>query len=423
MNIIDIIVKKKNNKELIYDELFFVVDSYINDKITDYQMSAFLMAVCINDMTDKEIYNLTTIFINSGDVIDFDYLNTTIVDKHSTGGVGDKTTLIVAPLVAACGVKVIKMSGKGLGHTGGTIDKLESIPGFNVNLSEDELLKQINDINVAIISQTKNLVPADKKIYALRDVSGTVESIPLIASSIMSKKIASGADKIVIDLKVGNGALIKNINDARRLARLMIKIGNYFKKEVVCVVTNMNFPLGLSIGNSLEVLESIQTLLGQGPKDLEQVVISLATYMVSLGKNISYENAKQEVINKLNNREALDKFMQLIKSQNGDIKKVEVSKKEQKIYSTKTGYINNIDAYQLGNIAKKLGAGRMTKDDSINYKVGIVLHKQVNDYVTNNELLATIYYEDELLDTNEILQAYTISGNEIKQEIIYEVIK
>lgn len=423
MNIIDIIVKKKNNKELIYDELFFVVDSYINDKITDYQMSAFLMAVCINDMTDKEIYNLTTIFINSGDVIDFDYLNTTIVDKHSTGGVGDKTTLIVAPLVAACGVKVIKMSGKGLGHTGGTIDKLESIPGFNVNLSEDELLKQINDINVAIISQTKNLVPADKKIYALRDVSGTVESIPLIASSIMSKKIASGADKIVIDLKVGNGALIKNINDARRLARLMIKIGNYFKKEVVCVVTNMNFPLGLSIGNSLEVLESIQTLLGQGPKDLEQVVISLATYMVSLGKNISYENAKQEVINKLNNREALDKFMQLIKSQNGDIKKVEVSKKEQKIYSTKTGYINNIDAYQLGNIAKKLGAGRMTKDDSINYKVGIVLHKQVNDYVTNNELLATIYYEDELLDTDEILQAYTISDNEIKQEIIYEVIK
>lgn len=423
MNIIDIIVKKKNKKELSYDELFFVVDSYINDKIPDYQMSAFLMAICINDMTDKEIFDLTTIFINSGDIIDFDSLNTTIVDKHSTGGVGDKTTLIVAPLVASCGVKVIKMSGKGLGHTGGTIDKLEAIPGFNVNLSEDELFKQINEINVAIISQTKNLVPADKKIYALRDVSGTVESIPLIASSIMSKKIASGADKIVIDLKVGNGALIKNISDAKRLAQLMIKIGKYFKKEVVCVITNMNFPLGLSIGNSLEVIESIQTLLGQGPKDLEQVVITLATYMVSMGKNIPYESAKQEVITKLNNREALDKFMKLIKAQHGDINKLELSANKMSVFSEKTGFINNIDAYQLGVTAKKLGAGRMTKDDHINYKVGIELHKQVNDYVNKGDLLATIYYDEIKIEVSDISQAYTISDSEIKQEIIYEIIK
>jgi pyrimidine-nucleoside phosphorylase len=423
MNIIDIIVKKRSKKELSYDELFFVVDSYINERIPDYQMSAFLMAICINDMTDKEIFDLTTIFINSGDIIDFDNFNTTIVDKHSTGGVGDKTTLIVAPIVAACGVKVIKMSGKGLGHTGGTIDKLESIPGFNVNLSEEELFKQINDINVAIISQTKNLVPADKKIYALRDVSGTVESIPLIASSIMSKKIASGADKIVIDLKVGSGALIKNISDARRLANLMIKIGKYFKKEVVCIITNMNSPLGLSIGNSLEVIESIQTLLGKGPKDLEQVVITLATYMVSLGKNISYESAKQEVINKLNNREALDKFMKLVKMQQGDINKLEISSKTISIFSEKTGFINNIDAYQLGIVAKKLGAGRMVKDDSINYKVGIELHKQVNDHVNIGDLLATIYYDDIAIEQSEILQAYKISDIDIKQEIIYEIVK
>jgi pyrimidine-nucleoside phosphorylase len=423
MNIVDIINKKRNNKELSYDELSFAINSYLNEEIPDYQMSALLMAICINDMTEQEIFNLTNIFIKSGDIIDFSSIPGVFVDKHSTGGVGDKLTLILAPLVASCGVNVVKMSGRGLGHTGGTIDKLESIPGFKVELDDEELMTQLKELKVAILSQSHNLVPADKKIYALRDVSGTVESVPLIASSIMSKKIASGADKIVIDLKVGKGALIKEIMSARRLANVMIKIGKHFKKEVVCILTNMDFPLGITIGNSLEVVESIQFLKGKRTSDVEKLVLEIGSHMVSMGKNIAYKEAYELVSYKLSSGEAYQKFIELIHYQGGNLKDMKISDKSEVIYSEQEGYITAIDALKLGNIAKHLGAGRESKEDIINYGVGIVLHKQINDYVKKGEGLLTLYYDDYIPDTEDVLSSYTFERQVCDQKIILEIIK
>ena len=318
-NMLNIINKKRLGQILTKEEINYVVEKYVSGEIPDYQMSALLMAICINDMTDEETFNLTDAMINSGETLDLSGIQGSIVDKHSTGGVGDKTTLILAPIVASCGVKVCKMSGRGLGHTGGTIDKLESINGFNVNLSIEDAIKEVNKVGAVIVSQTGNLVPADKKIYALRDVSGTVESIPLIASSIMSKKIASGASSIVIDLKVGNGALIKNLEDAKHLSDLMIKIGKKYNRKVVCVLTNMDKPLGTSIGNALEVKEALEFLNGNRNKDLEEIIYKLASLMVSLGKNVSEEIALKEVKEKLNNKEALSKFYEIVKNQGGNI--------------------------------------------------------------------------------------------------------
>ena len=289
--ILDIISKKANKYELTREELETIFMGYLNDEVKDYQMSAFLMAICINDMSDSEVFALTDIFIKSGDILDLSFIDGVKVDKHSTGGVGDKTTLIVAPLVASCGVPVIKMSGRGLGYTGGTIDKLESIPGFIVNLSEEEITKQAKDIGVVITSQTKDLAPLDKKVYALRDVTATTNSIPLIASSIMSKKIAGGADKIVIDIKVGSGALLKTQEEAERLSSLLIKIGTYYQKEVRTVISNMDIPLGHNVGNKLEVLEAIEILKGNQQGELLDLSLDLATKMVSLGKDITEEKA------------------------------------------------------------------------------------------------------------------------------------
>lgn len=408
MTIIEIIEKKKNREELSYDEIKFAVDGYLDGSVKDYQMSSLLMAIVINGMSNDETFNLTDIMLKSGEVIDLSDIGH-VVDKHSTGGVGDKTTLVLAPLVASCGVSVAKMSGRGLGFTGGTIDKLESIGGFNTSISLDDFKKQVKDIGVAIVGQMGNLVPADKKIYALRDVTGTVESIPLIASSIMSKKLASGASSIVIDVKVGNGALMKNIDSARDLARLLVLIGKRYNKKVVCFITNMDEPLGFAIGNSLEVIESINTLKGNGPRDLEDLVINLATYMVSMGKNISQELARKEVINNLHNGMALKKFYDLVLLQGGNKDSISVASNVLSVKSDKSGYVNYINAIRLGELARELGAGRLSKEDNIDYEVGFVLNKKVGDYVSLGESIVDIYYNLKQVDSNEVLDCFEIS--------------
>lgn len=413
MTIIDIITKKKNKEELSYEEIKYAIDGYLEGSIKDYQMSSLLMAITINGMTKEETFNLTEIMLNSGEKINLDDLQP-VVDKHSTGGVGDKTTLILAPLVAACGVNIAKMSGRGLGFTGGTIDKLESIPGFNTSIDIKKFKDQVKNINVAIVGQMGNLVPADKKIYALRDVTGTVESIPLIASSIMSKKLASGASTIVIDVKVGNGALMKTESDAKKLARLLVEIGKHHNKKVVCFITDMDEPLGYAIGNSLEVLESINTLIGKGPKDLTYLVLNLATYMVSMAKNIPLEQANKEVIENLYNGNAYKKFQELVKNQNGNLNKIKLSKKVLTIKSNKQGYIKNINALELGEIARILGAGRLNKEDKIDFEVGIVLNKKVGDYVRKEEELLKLYVNEKTVSQEQILDCFTITRE--KQE-------
>lgn len=407
---LDIINKKRLGQILTKEEINYVVEKYVSGEIPDYQMSALLMAICINDMTDEETFNLTDAMINSGETLDLSGIQGSIVDKHSTGGVGDKTTLILAPIVASCGVKVCKMSGRGLGHTGGTIDKLESINGFNVNLSIEDAIKEVNKVGAVIVSQTGNLVPADKKIYALRDVSGTVESIPLIASSIMSKKIASGASSIVIDLKVGNGALIKNLEDAKHLSDLMIKIGKKYNRKVVCVLTNMDKPLGTSIGNALEVKEALEFLNGNRNKDLEEIIYKLASLMVSLGKNVSEEIALKEVKEKLNNKEALSKFYEIVKNQGGNIDDLKISNRVFSIKSPYTGFVKEIDTLKLGELSRSIGAGRYKKDDVIDYTVGFVLNKNVGDYVLKDEELVKVYLNKIDLSINDITSCFKIDS-------------
>ena len=423
MNIKDIVIKKDNKEELTYEELKYVVDNYINGNINDEDMTKFLKSVLKNDMTYDETYNLTKVMIESGDVIDLSKINGIVVDKHSTGGVGDKTTLVVAPLVASCDSKVAKMSGRSLGYTGGTIDKLESIKGFKTNLTIDEFINQVNDINIALTSQTGNLVPADKKIYALRDVTGTTESIPLIASSIMSKKIASGANKIVLDVKVGKGAFMKNIDDARRLSETMIAIGKMFNKEVVAVLTNMDYPLGTSIGNSFEVKEAIDTLNGNGDERFTNLCVSLASYMVSLSKNIEYLDAFDLVVSKLNNKEGLNKFYELVKAQKGDIASLEYATHKYEIKADKEGYLVDIDTLSLAKFVNSLGAGRINKTDEINHRVGMVLNKNINDKIEENDTLGYVFSDNEI-DTSNIKDYFTIKKDNIDEiSIILDVIK
>jgi len=424
MNIVDIINKKRLNKELTPEEITFFVDGYVQGTINDYQMSSLLMAICINGMSYEETSNLTEVMLHSGDTIDLSMLKGIKVDKHSTGGVGDKTTMILLPLVAACGVTAPKMSGRGLGFTGGTIDKLESIPGFKTNLTNEEFINQVEKIGCSVVSQTGNLVPADKKIYALRDVTGTVESIPLIASSIMSKKLASGADKIVIDLKVGNGALMKNLEDAKTLATTMVEIGKRHNKEVVCLLTDMNQPLGNAIGNALEVKESIDVLDGKGPKDIRNLVIVLATIMVSLGLNISTEEANKLVLEKLSNKEGLRKFKEMVAMQGGDIDAIKVSDKVVSIKSKKTGFVKSINTDMLGEIVRKLGGGRYNKEDNIDPSVGIVLSIKQGDYVLEDEEILKVYINEKDIKVEEILECFEIdntSGGVLP--LVYELIK
>ena len=389
--ILDIISKKANKYELTKEELETIFMGYLNNKVKDYQMSAFLMAICINDMSDSEIFALTDIFINSGDILDLSFIDGIKVDKHSTGGVGDKTTLIVAPIVASCGVPVIKMSGRGLGYTGGTIDKLESIPGFKVDLTLEEIEKQAKEIGIVITSQTKDLAPLDKKIYALRDVTATTNSIPLIASSIMSKKIAGNADKIVIDIKVGNGALLKNMEDAKRLESLLIKIGTYYQKEVRTVISNMDRPLGHNIGNKLEVLEALDVLKGNVKGELLDLSLELASKMVSMGKEISEADAMKEVKDNLENGKAFDKFLEFVKYQYGDIDSLNIDAKVYNIKANKTGILKDINALSIAKLSESLGAGRKNKEDKIDYNAGIIIKKDIGDEIKEGDILATIY--------------------------------
>ncbi len=406
--ILEIINKKRIGKELSYKEIDYFFNGYLNGVITDYQMSSLLMAICINGMTDEEIFALTKVFIDSGDVLDFSDIPGIKVDKHSTGGIGDKTTLVIAPIVASLGVPVIKMSGRGLGYTGGTIDKLESIKGFKVDLSDEEILDQVRKINLVVTGQTADLVPLDKVIYALRDVTGTVSSIPLIASSVMSKKIASGADKILIDIKVGNGALLQKREEAKKLSEIMIKIGEVYHKEVRTIISDMNAPLGRCIGNSLEVLEAIDVLKGrEKDNNFVDLCYKLATEMVSMGKEITKKEAYYLVLESINSGEAYKKFLEMVGMQGGDIAKIKVSEKTYKIKSSSNGIITKINALEMGKISLALGAGKLNKDDKLDYSVGIVLNKLIGDTVKKGEVLATFY-------TNKKIP-------EIKIENIYKI--
>lgn len=422
MNILDIINKKRLNSSLSKSEIEYVVRAYLDDTIKDYQMSSLLMAICINGMNQDEINYLTDAMINSGETIDLSNVGGATVDKHSTGGVGDKTTLIVAPIVASLGVKVYKMSGRGLGHTGGTIDKLESIPGFKVDLTKKQFLSQVNKINLSVVSQTANLVPADKKIYALRDVTGTVESIPLIASSIMSKKIALGASNIVIDLKVGSGALIKNLDDATKLATIMINIGKKYKRKVMCLLTNMDIPLGYNVGNSLEIKEAISVLKNEGEENLTNLCVALASHMVSLALSISFDEAREKVINTLKNGDALAKFYEFINFQQGRIDEMNDALYKYDVKAPINGFLTNIDAYIVGCYACKIGCGRRSKEDVIDYDAGIIIRKKINDYVSTNDIVFTVFSNSEIKDFQRLLDSLTISSKKIElPPLIYKV--
>lgn len=424
MTIIDIIEKKKNKLELTHEEIAFFINGMLDHTIEDYQISSLLMAIVLNGMTIDETTYLTEEMLHSGEVIDLSSIDGVIVDKHSTGGVGDKVTLILGPLLASLGIKMAKMSGRGLGHTGGTIDKLESIPGFQVELSREEFIKQVNEIGISVISQSGNIVPADKKLYALRDVTGTVESIPLIASSIMSKKIASGADIIFIDVKVGSGALMKDLESAKELANTMINIGHKFNKTVICILTDMDEPLGYAIGNSLEVKESIDSLKGYGPSDVMELIVSIASLVLKEVNGIDEEEARNLCMKKITSNEAYLKLEQLVKYQHGNLDEIKVSNRVFSIKSVKSGYINRIDALGLGEIARKIGAGRLTKEDVIDPTVGLVLSKKTGDYVNVGDELLKVYLNEKDIKLIEILNCFEIE--DIKKEtkpLIYEIIK
>ena len=432
MNIIDIIIKKRNGNKLNKEEIEFVINGYTNDVIPDYQISAFLMAIYFKGMDPEETYYLTKAMLNSGDILDLSKIKGVKVDKHSTGGVGDKTSLVVAPLVASLGIKVAKMSGRGLGHTGGTIDKLESIPGYDVNISEEDFINQVNKIGVALVGQTKKLVPADKKLYSLRDVTGTVDSIPLIASSIMSKKLASGADVIVLDVKVGSGAFMKNLDEARKLALAMVQIGKMEGKKVVAILTDMSNPLGKAVGNSLEVIEAINTLNGNGPKDFTDLCIEASAELIleaNYAKNI--EDAKALAIKQIENKEGLKKFAELVEAQHGDASyvydptKFDKSKYVYDVIAKNSGYVNNINSLMIGNASMKLGAGRIKVDDIINPRVGIVLEKKPGDYVNVGDVLAKLYSDDNLDKDiyNMVLDAYKIKEFYEATPLVLDIIK
>ena len=390
--ILDIINKKRLGKELSYQELDYFFNNYLDGNIADYQMSSLLMAICINGMTEEETFALTKIFVDSGDVLDFSKIEGVKLDKHSTGGIGDKTTLVIAPIVASFGIPMIKMSGRGLGYTGGTIDKLESIPGFRIDLSDSEIIRQVNDIGIVVTGQTADLVPMDKVIYALRDVTSTVSSIPLIASSIMSKKIAGGADKILIDIKVGNGALLATKKEAKELSDLMIKIGEVYHREVKCLISDMNTPLGLTIGNALEVLEAIDVLQGKETNNnFTELCEEISQEMLCMGLGISKEEALEKVRECITNKTAYKKFLEMVDYQKGDINKIKVSDKIIPITSDKSGTLTKINALELGKLSLALGSGKVNKNDKIDYSVGIKLKKLVGDKVKRGDILAEMY--------------------------------
>lgn len=405
MRMIDIIEKKRDGKSLTKEEIEFFVNGYTHEEVPDYQASSLAMAIFFQDMNDEERAALTMSMVNSGEKIDLSDINGIKVDKHSTGGVGDTTTLVLAPLVAAVGVPVAKMSGRGLGHTGGTIDKLESVKGFNVEISEKDFIKLVNDNQVAVIGQSGNLTPADKKLYALRDVTGTVNSIPLIASSIMSKKIAAGADAIVLDVKTGSGAFMKTLDDAEALAHAMVRIGNNVGRNTMAIISDMSQPLGNAIGNALELKEAIATLKGNGPKDLTELVLTLGSQMVVLAeKATSLDEARQMLIDAIKTGKALNKFKTFLSNQGGDDsivdspEKLPSAKYQVEFKAKKDGYITEIIANEIGVASMMLGAGRQTKEDVIDLGVGIVLNKKVGEHVEKGENILTIHTNTKEID-------------------------
>lgn len=433
MRIYDIIAKKRDKKELTKAEIDFFVKGVTDGSIEDYQITALLMAIYLNGMTKTETSYLTLAMAYSGDVADLSGINGIKVDKHSTGGVGDKTTLVVAPLVATFGVPVAKMSGRGLGHTGGTVDKLEAIPGFNISMPIEKFISNVNNVNMAVVGQTGDLAPADKKLYALRDVTATVSSIPLIASSIMSKKIAGGADAIVLDVKYGSGAFMKTLENAVLLAQAMVDIGAEVGRKTIAVVSNMNEPLGFAIGNALEVKEAIDTLKGNGPIDLETVCVELASQMLCLAGLGNPEELKNELYERLNNGSAYKKFKEFVTSQGGDVLAVEnvellpSAKQQIEFCSDESGYILEINAEMLGTASMMLGGGRVKKEDTIDYGVGIVLNKKVGDYIGIGDKLLTLFVNEEgkLNDVIELLKKAFVFSDKITEEepLIAKIIK
>lgn len=433
MNILEIIAKKRDKKVLSKEEIDFFVKNYTNGNITDYQAAALIMAIYINGMNYEETTSFTLAMAHSGEVLDLSELGM-VVDKHSTGGIGDKITLILMPIIASLGIPAAKMSGRGLGFTGGTVDKLESIPGYNTNIDISEFINNVKNIGISLMGQTLNLVPADKKIYALRDTISCVESIPLIASSIMSKKIAAGAEKIVLEVTVGSGAFMKNIEDATKLSETMIGIGNLADKETICILTNMNQPIGYSIGNSLEVIEAVEALNGNMQDDVKDIILSLGSYMMKLaGKGDDIEQNKKMIMENINNKKALNKFKELIKNQGGDVSYIEDTSKFEKakyiipIKSEKIGYIKSMDNEKIGYISSSLGAGRLKKEDKINDKVGIIINKKIGDKVNVGDVLGFIHSDDIEVGNNavkEMQNCYEFSDEYVeKQKHILGIIK
>lgn len=432
MRMIDIIEHKRDGKTLSHDEIKFFIENYVKGIIPDYQASSLLMAILFQGMSNEEIFDLTNEMLHSGDVIDLSKINGVKVDKHSTGGVGDKTSLVLGPLVASCGAKLAKMSGRGLGHTGGTLDKMESIPGMKINIPEEDFIAQVNKIGMAIVGQTGHLVPADKKLYALRDVTGTVDSLPLIASSIMSKKLASGSDSILLDVKVGSGAFMKTLEMGEELAKTMVNIGKYFNKDTRAILTDMDEPLGFAVGNNLEVIEAINTLKGCGPKDLTELCLKAGAIMLVQAKiSNNFEDAENLLKKKIDNGEAFNKFVEFVKAQGGDesyvldTNKFDRAKFVIKITSKKSGYITKIDALEIGEFAMRLGAGREKIEDKIDYAAGIVLSKKIGDYTNIGDELCEIYTNKD--DYKEIIKdiedAFIIEkGKPEDRKIIYKII-
>lgn len=406
MRMYDIILKKRANLPLTDEEIRFVIDGYVKGEIPDYQVSALLMTIVFNGMNARELGTLTLAMAQSGNMVDLSNIDGITVDKHSTGGVGDKTTLIIAPLVAACGGKVAKMSGRGLGHTGGTIDKMESIPNLKVSLEKDAFINQVNKIGLAVIGQSEGLAPADKKLYALRDVTGTVDSIPLIASSVMSKKLASGAQAILLDVKVGSGAFMKNIEDARELAKAMVDIGKGNGRSIKAILTDMDRPLGHAIGNALEIREVIDTLKGHGPEDLTHECIIMAAHMLVLSHMCDYETALNRVQQALDSGTALERLRLMVDAQGGDSRVIDdesiliIGQFTYDVIAPQDGYIIHMNTEQCGIASVMLGAGRIIKDGPIDYSAGIVMHKKTGDAVRMGERIATLYASDGSLFTN-----------------------
>lgn len=431
MRMVDIIEKKRDGQELTTAEINFFIEGYTKGEIPDYQASALAMAIYFQDMNDRERADLTRAMVESGDTIDLSAIDGIKVDKHSTGGVGDTTTLVLAPLVASLGVPVAKMSGRGLGHTGGTIDKLESIAGFHVELTREQFIDLVNRDKVAVIGQSGNLTPADKKLYALRDVTGTVNSIPLIASSIMSKKIAAGADAIVLDVKTGDGAFMKTQEDAEELAHAMVRIGNHVGRKTIAIISDMSQPLGFAIGNALEVKEAIETLQGKGPKDLTELVLTLGSQMVILaGKAKTSEEAKEMLLDAIHSGKALAKFKEFLANQGGDasivddLTKLPQAKYKIELPAKQSGYISKMVADEIGVASMILGAGRATKEDVIDLAVGLVLHKKVGDKVEEGESILTIYSNRENVEDvkQKLYDNIFIADTAIAPTLIHTVI-